>query len=161
MASPFRTAKEALAMANGTPRGGSASVWSERLGQALDLGYRSVGTHWGTKSGPKLQSACLPFFLGSLSPQPLWLTAPLSTFCFPLLRPPLSPQAPDGHSLDQCTWPQRPCSAHGWLQREWIFLAWGPRCECTPVPSQHCHHCFIHLVPSWSSLDTAPLIGSV
>lgn len=29
-------------MANGTPRGGSASVWSERLGQALELGYGSV-----------------------------------------------------------------------------------------------------------------------
>lgn len=60
VAFPFRTAKEALAMANGTPRGGSASVWSERLGQALELGYRSVSTHWGTKSGlfrwPKLQS---------------------------------------------------------------------------------------------------------
>ncbi|XP_014707781.1 aldehyde dehydrogenase family 16 member A1 isoform X1 [Equus asinus] len=39
VASPFRTAKEALAVANGTPRGGSASVWSERLGQALELGY--------------------------------------------------------------------------------------------------------------------------
>lgn len=42
VASPFRTAKEALAVANGTPRGGSASVWSERLGQALELGYGSV-----------------------------------------------------------------------------------------------------------------------
>ncbi|KAM8790274.1 aldehyde dehydrogenase family 16 member A1 [Rhynchonycteris naso] len=47
VASPFRTAKEALAMANGTPRGGSASVWSERLGQALELGYGlQVGTVW-------------------------------------------------------------------------------------------------------------------
>ncbi|XP_077837034.1 aldehyde dehydrogenase family 16 member A1 isoform X2 [Macaca mulatta] len=46
VASPFRTAKEALALANGTPRGGSASVWSERLGQALELGYGSVGTVW-------------------------------------------------------------------------------------------------------------------
>lgn len=45
VASPFRTVKEALALANGTPRGGSASVWSERLGQALELGYRSVGTY--------------------------------------------------------------------------------------------------------------------
>ncbi|KAK2088914.1 hypothetical protein P7K49_034821 [Saguinus oedipus] len=42
VASPFRTAKEALVVANGTPRGGSASVWSERLGQALELGYGSV-----------------------------------------------------------------------------------------------------------------------
>lgn len=42
VASPFRTAKEALALANGTPHGGSASVWSERLGQALELGYGSV-----------------------------------------------------------------------------------------------------------------------
>ncbi|XP_054553279.1 aldehyde dehydrogenase family 16 member A1 isoform X2 [Talpa occidentalis] len=47
VASPFRTAKEALAVANGTPRGGSASVWSERLGQALELGYGlRVGTVW-------------------------------------------------------------------------------------------------------------------
>uniref|UniRef100_A0A2K6T8K7 Aldehyde dehydrogenase 16 family member A1 n=1 Tax=Saimiri boliviensis boliviensis TaxID=39432 RepID=A0A2K6T8K7_SAIBB len=47
VASPFRTAKEALAMANGTPRGGSASVWSERLGQALELGYGlRMGTVW-------------------------------------------------------------------------------------------------------------------
>lgn len=45
MASPFRTVKEALALANGTPRGGSASVWSERLGQALELGYGLVGTY--------------------------------------------------------------------------------------------------------------------
>lgn len=47
VASPFRTAKEALALANGTPRGGSASVWSERLGQALELGYGlRMGTVW-------------------------------------------------------------------------------------------------------------------
>ncbi|XP_006898729.1 PREDICTED: aldehyde dehydrogenase family 16 member A1 isoform X2 [Elephantulus edwardii] len=47
VASPFRTGKEALAVANGTPRGGSASVWSERLGQALELGHRlQVGIVW-------------------------------------------------------------------------------------------------------------------
>lgn len=47
VASPFRTAKEALAVANGTPRGASASVWSERLGQALELGCGlRVGTVW-------------------------------------------------------------------------------------------------------------------
>ncbi|XP_007531374.1 aldehyde dehydrogenase family 16 member A1 isoform X1 [Erinaceus europaeus] len=47
VASPFRTAKEALAVANGTPRGGSASVWSERLGHALELGHGlRVGTVW-------------------------------------------------------------------------------------------------------------------
>nr|XP_058902093.1 aldehyde dehydrogenase family 16 member A1 isoform X2 [Kogia breviceps] len=47
VASPFRTAKEALAMANWTPRGGSASVWSERLGQALELAYGlQMGTVW-------------------------------------------------------------------------------------------------------------------
>lgn len=47
VASAFRTAKEALAMANGTARGGSASVWSERLGSALELGYGlQVGTVW-------------------------------------------------------------------------------------------------------------------
>ncbi|XP_036996807.2 aldehyde dehydrogenase family 16 member A1 [Artibeus jamaicensis] len=52
LASPFRTAKEALAMANGTPRGGSASVWSERLGQALELGYGlRVGTVWVNSHG--------------------------------------------------------------------------------------------------------------
>lgn len=37
---PFRTAKEALALVSGTPRGGSASVWSERLTLALDLAYK-------------------------------------------------------------------------------------------------------------------------
>lgn len=47
VASPFRTVKEALALANGTPRGGSASVWSERLGPALELGYGlQAGTVW-------------------------------------------------------------------------------------------------------------------
>ncbi|XP_062944466.1 aldehyde dehydrogenase family 16 member A1 [Cynocephalus volans] len=47
VAFPFRTAKESLAMANGTPRGGSASVWSERLGQVLELAYGlQVGTVW-------------------------------------------------------------------------------------------------------------------
>ncbi|XP_077887770.1 aldehyde dehydrogenase family 16 member A1 isoform X2 [Ictidomys tridecemlineatus] len=47
MASAFRTAKEALAIVNGTPRGGSASVWSERLGLALELGYGlQMGTVW-------------------------------------------------------------------------------------------------------------------
>ncbi|XP_069314383.1 aldehyde dehydrogenase family 16 member A1 isoform X2 [Eulemur rufifrons] len=52
VASPFRTAKEALALANGTPRGGSASVWSERLGQALELGYGlQMGTVWINSHG--------------------------------------------------------------------------------------------------------------
>ncbi|KFO26212.1 aldehyde dehydrogenase family 16 member A1 isoform X2 [Fukomys damarensis] len=52
MASPFRTAKEALAMANSMPRGGSASVWSERLGQALELGYGlRMGTVWVNTHG--------------------------------------------------------------------------------------------------------------
>nr|XP_012609737.1 aldehyde dehydrogenase family 16 member A1 [Microcebus murinus] len=52
VASPFRTAKEALALANGTPRGGSASVWSERLGQALELGYGlRAGTVWINSHG--------------------------------------------------------------------------------------------------------------
>ncbi|XP_076987265.1 aldehyde dehydrogenase family 16 member A1 [Tamandua tetradactyla] len=52
VASPFRTAKEALAVANGTPRGGSASVWSERLGQALELGYGlQMGTVWVNAHG--------------------------------------------------------------------------------------------------------------
>uniref|UniRef100_A0A8C2V043 Aldehyde dehydrogenase family 16 member A1 n=1 Tax=Chinchilla lanigera TaxID=34839 RepID=A0A8C2V043_CHILA len=52
VASPFRTAKEALAVANSTPRGGSSSVWSERLGQALELGYGlRVGTVWVNTHG--------------------------------------------------------------------------------------------------------------
>lgn len=52
VASPFRTAKEALAMANATPRGGSGSVWSERLGQALELGHGlQVGTVWINSHG--------------------------------------------------------------------------------------------------------------
>ncbi|XP_004409935.1 PREDICTED: aldehyde dehydrogenase family 16 member A1 isoform X2 [Odobenus rosmarus divergens] len=59
VASPFRTAKEALAMANGTPRGASASVWSERLGQALELGYGlQVGTVWINAHG--LRNAEVP-----------------------------------------------------------------------------------------------------
>ncbi|XP_043851928.1 aldehyde dehydrogenase family 16 member A1 [Dromiciops gliroides] len=52
--SPFRTAKEALAMVNGTPRGGSASVWSERLTLALDLAYKlRMGTVWINAHGLK------------------------------------------------------------------------------------------------------------
>nr|XP_004672303.2 aldehyde dehydrogenase family 16 member A1 [Jaculus jaculus] len=59
VAFPFRTAKEALALANGTPRGGSASVWSERLGQALELGYRLLaGTVWINAHG--LQDPAVP-----------------------------------------------------------------------------------------------------
>ncbi|EFB23942.1 hypothetical protein PANDA_006275, partial [Ailuropoda melanoleuca] len=59
VASPFRTAKEALAVANGTPRGASASVWSERLGQALELGYGlRVGTVWINAHG--LRNAEVP-----------------------------------------------------------------------------------------------------
>ncbi|XP_010991497.2 aldehyde dehydrogenase family 16 member A1 [Camelus dromedarius] len=59
VASPFRTAKEALALANGTPRGGSASVWSERLGQALELAYGlRVGTVWINAHG--LRDAAVP-----------------------------------------------------------------------------------------------------
>lgn len=51
---PFRTAKEALALVNGTPRGGSASVWSERLTLALDLAYKlQVGTVWINAHGLK------------------------------------------------------------------------------------------------------------
>ncbi|XP_027715145.1 aldehyde dehydrogenase family 16 member A1 [Vombatus ursinus] len=52
--SPFRTAKEALTMVNGTPRGGSASVWSERLTLALDLAYKlQMGTVWINAHGLK------------------------------------------------------------------------------------------------------------
>ncbi|XP_074164319.1 aldehyde dehydrogenase family 16 member A1 [Sminthopsis crassicaudata] len=56
---PFRTAKEALAMGNGTPRGGSASVWSERLTLALDLAYKLLmGTVW--INAHSLQDAAAP-----------------------------------------------------------------------------------------------------
>ncbi|XP_068959447.1 aldehyde dehydrogenase family 16 member A1 [Petaurus breviceps papuanus] len=52
--SPFRTAKEALTLVNGTPRGGSVSVWSERLTLALDLAYKlRVGTVWINAHGLK------------------------------------------------------------------------------------------------------------
>ncbi|XP_036602812.1 aldehyde dehydrogenase family 16 member A1 [Trichosurus vulpecula] len=52
--SPFRTAKEALTLVNGTPRGGSTSVWSERLTLALDLAYKlRVGTVWINAHGLK------------------------------------------------------------------------------------------------------------
>ncbi|XP_028929382.1 aldehyde dehydrogenase family 16 member A1 isoform X1 [Ornithorhynchus anatinus] len=47
LALPFRTTKEALALANGTPRGSSSSIWSEKLGLALELAYGlRVGTVW-------------------------------------------------------------------------------------------------------------------
>lgn len=108
LAFPFRTPKEALALAHGTPRGASASVWSERLGQALELGYRLVSmaraqpVTWGA---PKLP----PFSHG-----PPW------------------PQPPDGQRLDQRPRPSRPRGAHWWLQREWILLARGYRGETSP-----------------------------
>uniref|UniRef100_A0A7N4PQY6 Aldehyde dehydrogenase domain-containing protein n=1 Tax=Sarcophilus harrisii TaxID=9305 RepID=A0A7N4PQY6_SARHA len=51
---PFLQAKEALAMSNGTPRGGSASVWSERLTLGLDLAYKLLmGTVWINAHGLK------------------------------------------------------------------------------------------------------------
>uniref|UniRef100_A0A452QWN6 Aldehyde dehydrogenase family 16 member A1 n=1 Tax=Ursus americanus TaxID=9643 RepID=A0A452QWN6_URSAM len=76
VASPFRTAKEALAVANGTPRGASASVWSERLGQALELGYGSVGTCWGT-GGSLLGGPKFLLFLSVSRPpsNSLWVSA--------------------------------------------------------------------------------------
>ncbi|XP_075392893.1 aldehyde dehydrogenase family 16 member A1 [Tenrec ecaudatus] len=47
LAFPFRTANEALAMGHGLLQGNCASVWSEKLGQALQLGYGlQVGTVW-------------------------------------------------------------------------------------------------------------------
>lgn len=54
-------------MANGTPRGTSASVWSERLGQALELGCGSVGTRRGT-GGSLLGGPKLLLFLSVLRP---------------------------------------------------------------------------------------------
>lgn len=141
VASPFRTAKEALAVANWTPRGGSASVWSERLGQALELAYGSVHTHWAHR-GPCWDG---PSFSLDVFPS-LWVSPRLSDYpsppqvCAFLSDVPSSPQAPDGHGLDQCPRPQRPCSANRWLQGEWVFLAWGARCECTPpCPSPPLH----------------------
>lgn len=135
VASPFRTAKEALAVANGTPRGGSASVWSERLGQALELAYGSVDARWGTRvllGGPSFRLRVSPL-CGSLLPShSRFSDSPprqLSTF---LSDVSCSPQAPGGHSLDQCPWPQGPCSAHRWLQGERVLLAWGARCEYPP-----------------------------
>ncbi|XP_074075839.1 aldehyde dehydrogenase family 16 member A1 isoform X2 [Macrotis lagotis] len=56
---PFCTAKEALALANGTPLGGSASVWSEQLTLALDLSYKlRMGTVWINAHG--LKDAAVP-----------------------------------------------------------------------------------------------------
>lgn len=134
VASPFRTAKEALLVANGTPRGGSASVWSERLGQALELGYGSVCV--ARALTPLL---ILPVFIsllpGSL-PVPLTHPSPgLPPSVFLCWTPSSSPQAPGGHCLDQRPRPQRPFSAHRRLQGEWVFLARGPRREHIPSPS--------------------------
>lgn len=91
VASPFRTAKEALALANGTPGGGSASVWSERLGQALELAYGSVDTLWDTQGGlsgwPEAPPPCRSFSVGLSPARPPALIppSPLNVLFFSLL----------------------------------------------------------------------------
>lgn len=78
-------------MANGTPQGGSASVWSEKLGQALELGYRSAGTPGRGRRPVGMAQAwarCLPPPVG-LSPRSLSDTAPINFLFFSLVSPSL------------------------------------------------------------------------
>ncbi|KAK7805476.1 hypothetical protein U0070_023079 [Myodes glareolus] len=91
VASPFRTAKEALALANGTPRGGSASVWSERLGQALELAYGlKMGTVWINAHG--LRDPAVPIG-GCKESGSSWHGGPdgLFEYLWPLGTPSLEP----------------------------------------------------------------------
>ncbi|XP_049977269.1 aldehyde dehydrogenase family 16 member A1 [Alexandromys fortis] len=91
VASPFRTAKEALALANGTPRGGSASVWSERLGQALELGYGlKMGIVWINAHG--LRDPAVPIG-GCKESGSSWHGGPdgLFEYLWPLGTPSLEP----------------------------------------------------------------------
>ena len=89
-----------------------------------------LGHTGGLLGGP---SSCL-----HISPT-LWVSPPsLTSLTHPpqlsafLSDVPCSPQAPGGHGLDQCPWPQGPCSAHRWLQGERVLLARGARCEYPP-----------------------------
>lgn len=162
VASPFRTAKEALAVANGTPRGGSASVWSERLGQALELAYGSVDACWGTQGAcweaPASVSVSPPSV--GLSHHPI-LTSPThhppNFLCFSLTSP-----APhrlqvgtvwiNAHGLRDPAVPTGGCKESG--------SSWhGGQDVSTHLPAWH--HPFIYLVPISRLLDTAPLPGSV
>lgn len=108
-------------------------------------GVRSWGRRWSWATGrpappgvgggllawPRLGRGVSPLLWVSLPAASL--TPPPSTSCFFLLCLPLCPQAPDGHSLDQCPRPQGPRSAHRWLQGERVILARGPRRE-PPLP---------------------------
>ncbi|XP_044524367.1 aldehyde dehydrogenase family 16 member A1 [Gracilinanus agilis] len=113
--SPFRTAKEALAMINGTPRGGNASVWSERITLALDLAYGvRMGTVWINSHG--LKDAVAPvggcketgsswhggpdglyeyLWPAGLLPRPVVLPEAMDYNKFGLSAPPVLPSGPD------------------------------------------------------------------
>uniref|UniRef100_F6R9Q8 Aldehyde dehydrogenase 16 family member A1 n=1 Tax=Monodelphis domestica TaxID=13616 RepID=F6R9Q8_MONDO len=113
--SPFRTAKEALAMINGTPRGGNASVWSERITLALDLAYGvRMGTVWINSHG--LKDAVAPvggcketgsswhggpdglyeyLWPAGLLPRPVALPEAMDYNKFGLSAPPVLPSGPD------------------------------------------------------------------
>ncbi|XP_069857080.1 aldehyde dehydrogenase family 16 member A1 [Dipodomys merriami] len=114
VASPFRTAKEVLALANGTPWGGNASVWSERLEQALELGYGlQVGTVWinahglrdpAVPTGGCKESGCswhgeldglYEYLRSSLTPAPKPFCESLNYDTFGLAVPPTLPAGPE------------------------------------------------------------------
>lgn len=161
VASPFRTATEALTMANGTPRGGSASVWSERLGQALELAYGSVGTHWGARgrlgvAHASALSLSLEVFLSlGLPPQPDLPPLQLSVFLYNVCLSPGRLQMGtvwiNAHGLRDPAVPTGGCKESG--------SSWHGGLDVS-APCLH-HHPFIHLVPSLHPLDTVPLAGSV
>ncbi|KAB0402098.1 hypothetical protein E2I00_012645, partial [Balaenoptera physalus] len=97
VASPFRTAKEALAMANWTPRGGSASVWSERLGQALELAYGlQMGTVWINAHGLRDPAGLYEYLRPSGTPTRLpYLSENLNYDTFGLAVPSTLPAGPE------------------------------------------------------------------
>lgn len=156
VASPFRTIKEALAMANGTPRGGSASVWSERLGQALELGYGSVGIHWGTEStqASVFMSPSLP---GSLAPVTLTLPPQLPAVLSDILSPPrlrVGTVWINAHGLRDPAVPTGGCKESG--------SSWHGGLDVSAPPPACCrHHSFGSLGSTLYPLDTVLLTGSV